>query len=449
MKRLVLSAVLLAAAMLGFAQAPFTIVRPADGSKVRETVKVLLPKHSIPPGGYVGVYLNGEFVEAVVPSVQGDYHVYMLDTKARGIQDGVHNLEFVLYVDYNGRPEVTERSSVEITVANQASIPIPADGFLLRYRFQPGQQYIYNLKQQVSQASISDDQNRLGGRGVEQGSLTENIRLQYVVANRYGDGDALLRVLALPEKGKNFLLFTQPGTQQASTFRKQDMNPIFMRLTNTGMEEFSSIPVYFGLFGNSGKSATPVQMFAIYPLPTLPNKRVKPGDIWQSRFQLPIPELAALGNSDSLVFSVPARAEFVGVEWQSGHPCAKIKHTFAMGGAPGMTANFSENLVALEETVWFALDKGTVVRVVRSETIETREVVRAPQPGTRGTGFPPGFEGQEFDPEYFNSLPPEQQQMLIEQGRMGGMPPGGVGRPTQQQPPQLQRIRIQQVFSLE
>ena len=43
MKRLVISLVFAASAALVLAQAPFTIVRPADGAKVREDVRVLIP----------------------------------------------------------------------------------------------------------------------------------------------------------------------------------------------------------------------------------------------------------------------------------------------------------------------------------------------------------------------------------------------------------------------
>src|SRR5690242_9699237 len=49
------------AASAAVAQAPFTIVRPADGSKVREKVHILIPKSSIPPGGYIGLFLNHKF----------------------------------------------------------------------------------------------------------------------------------------------------------------------------------------------------------------------------------------------------------------------------------------------------------------------------------------------------------------------------------------------------
>ncbi|MBI3721090.1 MAG: hypothetical protein HY248_00930, partial [Fimbriimonas ginsengisoli] len=93
---------LMLAGLAGFAiaQAPFTIVRPTDGSKVREKVRILFPKDSVPRGGYVGVFLNNRFSEALVPDPKGKFYEYLLDTKARKVKDGPLKIELVLYVDY-------------------------------------------------------------------------------------------------------------------------------------------------------------------------------------------------------------------------------------------------------------------------------------------------------------------------------------------------------------
>src|SRR5476649_542729 len=87
MKRWIGSLMLAGLTSVVLAQAPFTIVRPADGAKVRETVHVLIPKGSIPPGGYVGIFLGGKFLEATVPPLKGKYYDYALDTKKLGLPD--------------------------------------------------------------------------------------------------------------------------------------------------------------------------------------------------------------------------------------------------------------------------------------------------------------------------------------------------------------------------
>ena len=56
MKRCIATLLSLSLAGLVLAQAPFTIVRPADGSKVREKVHFTIPLNSVPAGGYIGVF---------------------------------------------------------------------------------------------------------------------------------------------------------------------------------------------------------------------------------------------------------------------------------------------------------------------------------------------------------------------------------------------------------
>src|SRR5579862_9296542 len=146
MKRLLAAVIGICVVGSVMAQSSFTIVRPADGSKVREKVRVLIPKNSIDPGTYVGVFLNGKFIEAVVPPVSGNYRVYTLDTKGRQIPDGEMKLELVKY-EGGDTPRIADRSSINFTVGNHMNIPIPAGGVRLRYGFSMGQQMIYDVYQ--------------------------------------------------------------------------------------------------------------------------------------------------------------------------------------------------------------------------------------------------------------------------------------------------------------
>src|SRR5580704_5902224 len=105
----------IAAAAMG--QANFTIVRPGNDSHVREKVHILFPLGSIPPGGYVGIFLNGQLIDAMVPTGHGKNQEYVLDTKARGLPDTKpgkpDRLEAKLYVDYNDQPRITKTSSID------------------------------------------------------------------------------------------------------------------------------------------------------------------------------------------------------------------------------------------------------------------------------------------------------------------------------------------------
>src|SRR5690348_16023033 len=74
--RVVAGLALLSAACLGGQpastqnEAPFTIRRPPDGATVREKVHVLVPLASIPTGGYVAYYIDGQFRVALAPSAE-------------------------------------------------------------------------------------------------------------------------------------------------------------------------------------------------------------------------------------------------------------------------------------------------------------------------------------------------------------------------------------------
>jgi len=135
---------------VAWAQAPFTIVRPLDGARVRETVQVRFPIVSVPQGGFIGVSLDGKFVEAVAPSAlrsdsEKRHYIYAWDTKGRNVPDGTHTLELTLYSGTEGgSPRVLARSSVRVIVEN--GIQPPAEGIRLQYRWLPiGKTVRYNV----------------------------------------------------------------------------------------------------------------------------------------------------------------------------------------------------------------------------------------------------------------------------------------------------------------
>ncbi len=375
--------------------APFTIVRPADGSRVREKVRVLLPKGSVPQSGYVGVFLGGKFIEALKPDLQGKYHVYTLDTKGRGIPDGPLKLEMVLYVDFNEQPRIVDRSSIDVRIANKA-VPIPAGGTRLRYRWVPGTELVYTMLQRVAVSTISENQNQLGGRATEFPAEFEKIRLSYSVEQAYGNGDGLLRLQALPIKGRDFADLTVSGETEPKRYRDYEMASIYMRVKSTGHEVFGTItPPYVPLEGTSGE-AQRLDLFAAFPLPTLPTKAVREGSSWQSRFQQGKIDLEKLYNVTSVVSTFPARGEVVSTEWEMGRPCVKIKHSIAAGttsleGAKlrKSGAAFADNKLSLTEQIWFALDTRQVIKIIRDQTVE----IRTQAPGGFGGGPSGGSAG--------------------------------------------------------
>jgi hypothetical protein len=382
------------------AQGSFTIVRPFDGSKVREMVKVLFPKNSVPEGsGYVGIFIDGDFLEAVAPKLSADkkYYEYLLDTKK--LEDGTHKLEAKLYVDYSNQPRIVDTSSVDVTVANKSSIAVPEDGFKLRYSFNVGQERIYRLQQRIITNVISEeDQKKQGSRPYQIQEDGESLRLMYACDNAYGNGDGLMRMQIVPDKGvkgREYAYITVPPDTAPKKYYPADMASIYMRITPQGREVFGAIPDYFGLEGNVGIGQR-FSLFAAFPLPTLPSKGVRPGDTWQPNFQNGVINESNPYVQKSVVEVVPARGELLGVEWEMGHPCAKIKNSISLGSATkkGVGGKAGEQIadrkVSLEETIWFALDTRVVVKYFRDETIEGKADFGLTTGGRTGGGAPTG-----------------------------------------------------------
>ncbi len=401
------------------AQAPFTIVRPVDNAKVREKVKVLIPKGSIPPAGYIGVFLGGKFLQATVPSLDpsGKYYEYVLDTKGLGLEDTQPGhpmkLEVALYVDYNEQPRIVDRSSVDINIANHANINL-GSGRVLRYSFHPGTQMIYNLEQRITEASIDQSQLDAGGKAAELPASAENLRVLYAIDNSYGGGDGLVRIQPLLPHGKEYFIHTFDPAQGPQQITEDDFSAMYMRITSTGRQVFSNLPAYFPPEGSTGAGVVN-NVFIRAALPVLPAKKVKPGDSWSTSILRPSPDLDLNNawNAKTLFVSRPARGEFQSVEWEMDHPCAKIVNTIINPTAAGIKET---------QTFWFALDTGKVVKIVEDTTETQKETQPGGAPGMTMPGRPGGPSG--FGPAGIpGGLPPG----ATKGGRDGGNAAGRVG----------------------
>lgn len=432
---------------MAFGQSSFTIVRPFDGSKVRETIKVLMPKSSVPEGtGYVGVFLDGNFVEAMTPkpSKDGKYLEYPLNTK--DIADGSHKLELKLYVDYSSQPRIVDTSSVDIVVANKSSIEVPEGGISLRYAFNPGTESIYRLEQrQVVNVISENDQKKSGDRPFQISEDGEAIRLLYACDNAYSNGEGLMRLQVLADKGVNnreYAMLTTTGATGPKKFYPENMAPIYMRITSTGREVFGSVPDYFGFEGNVG-AGNRLGLYASFPLPVLPSKNVRPGDTWQAAFQQGALDLNKKSEVNTVVNTSVARGEFVGVEWEQGHPCAVIKNSIAAGSpvkakVGSQFQDIADRKISVQETIWFALDTKKIVQYYRDITTEGKGDFgfTAGGGGAPAGGAPPGGGGGRAGakgPADF-SMTKGRPDSLRQQ--RGGRPPAGGGPPAGGRGPQ-------------
>jgi hypothetical protein len=474
------TAILLGLAMAGsiLGQGTFTIRRPVEGQTVRETVDIRIPRNSVPGGGYLGIWVNGKFLEATVPELSGGDYLYRLDTKARKIADGPAKIEVVLYVDFNDRPRVVNRSSVNVKVDNAASIRVGAEGLRLRYEFSPGMEKVYRVENRVSFATITDQQNRAGGRAAELPIEAERFRYLYAVDNVFRDGGqttGMVRAQMLPLPGLDYVRVTTESSQQPRRYSRDQLAPLYMRLTDTGREIFGAVPLYVPMAGSSFSFST-LDLYALIPLPVLPSRPVRPGDSWQSPFQGSTLDISRVFETKRLTSSFPARGTLEGIEWEGGRRTARIRNSIEFGASSEegrmlqtQGRAFADDKITLNELVWFDIDRGVVTKLERDITIDRKldgaQAGGGAPGGTTGPNNGGGRPGEGNMGERRRGGPPGGQPDMFFQFQddeggqrgMGGARGGGGGfgrgqrRGAGQSQPQAQfvRIRTQTIMTLE
>lgn len=443
MKRSLLALLMLGVFTVASAQSTFTIRRPVDGSTVREVVTVRFPRNSVPIGGYVGIFVNGQFLEAVVPEDTGQELVYRLDTKARQIPDGRLNIEAVLFVDFQEQPRIVDRSSVTLNLDNSTSIRVPEGGFRLRYNWTPGREFIYDLSMRRTISYLTRSQFQANRRVPEITLEEERFRFLYAVDRLFENGDGLVRMQPLPPRGQDFAFITPAGATEPRRYWAWEMAPIYMRLTNVGRPVFGSVPLYFPLEGTTGQGSV-IDLFGFYFLPVLPSQGVRPGQTWNAPFLTP-----ALGEQpgselgpqvferDQITRTLPVRASFLGVEWERGVPCAKLRYTISVNPAAGRGGVLEEIVQEIDELVWFDLRRGIPLRIESTVTVVTpieaaeaaRQVIGSPTRG--GGGGPAGGGAPQGGGLPGRGMPDQDEDRSIFQ--QGGIPttggPAQIGRP--------------------
>lgn len=435
------------AVTMAFAQSSFTIVRPLDGATIREMTKVLVPVSSVPSRGYIGVFIDGQFVEATVPkkSKDGKMYEYMLDTKA--MKEGAHKLELKLYVDYASQPRVTDTTSVDVIVGNIKGIDVPEDGIKMRYSFNVGLERIYKLQTKEVTSLISEtDQKKSASRPFEFSEEGESITLLYSVDNRYTNGEGLVRMQVVPDRGvknREFAFLTTTGSSEPKKFYPDNMAPIYMRISPTGREVFGAVPDYFGFESTGTGAGSRIGLYASFPLPVLPTKSIKVGDSWGTLIQQGALNMEKLHTVNSVTRKIAdGRGEFLRVEWEMGRRCAVIKNSIAVGkAAPTRSAaaaaeGMDVSKITMDETIWFDIDNGVIVKFFRDQTVEGKADFGAVAGGGGGAGSAPGAPrsgpaggGAGRSPDDFQVKPstPNMQRGGAPRGAPTGPPPGAGG----------------------
>jgi hypothetical protein len=291
---------------------------------------------------------------------------------------------------------------------------------------------------------------------------------------------------ALPNKGKEYADLTTTQSLTQKRYYKNQMAPIYMKVSNTGLERFAALPPSVGLFETTAGGADPLSLYAAYPLPTLPEKAIRPGDTWQTSFLEGELDLSKYPNIDSVTKKLPAVGSFLGVEWERGHPCAKIRKEIEVEDVeradPTQTApqvdaggnKIAKDKISMVETIWFALDSKKILKVVRDTTIDRKGQMQ--MGGGMGGSMGPGRGGPSGGPagvgkgggggttsgDWSGEVPLRQRPGGAPQGpgRPGGpgmqggpgmgMPGGqGGGFGAGQSVATFIRVRIMQTFTLE
>ena len=379
---------------VAWAQAPFTIVRPLDGARVRETVQVRFPIRSVPQGGFIGVSIDGKFVEAVAPaSLRSDrergHYIYEWNTKARNVPDGQHTIELTLYSGTEGgNPRVLARSSVRVIVANE--IKPPAGGIRLQYRWlPPGKIVRYNMTYTVKEST----EIQYSGLTPEENTLYELRFKGDLNVLDWRNNLGLISWIVFPPAVRG-----APGQYEVLTGK--NFAPVYQEVESTGRVRYQNARI-----GEQLQQEYDVLYYWVGDLAIIPPKPLKPGDRWTGTIVLGNP-LRSGDISEVAEDQVPAAARLERFEWERGYKCAKIVYEFT-GNLPGDVdvggIRLEKAKIKFRRETYFAYDIGQIVRQRTTIEIETTQREQAgASGGFMGGGAPPmggrgGFAGGDED----------------------------------------------------
>lgn len=412
------------AATAAFAQAPFTIVKPGDGAKVRETVPITMPRNSVPEGSFIGITIDGKFLEAVVPKPNAakTHLVYWLDTKKMGIVDGWHQLGVTLFSNVNGRQQAVDRSEVKVHVGNHAGINVPENGLAIRYRYLRGSKWTYGVTVGLDLSTLSEAQNKLGGRAAQLPFAQENWRFMFSIED-VRNGLGLVRSQFLPYRGKDYIVMQSAGDEGATQHFQRDFAPLYRLLKPTGAEVYADIPTYYNISG-TGAGELDTLLIGAMTLPILPTDRLQVGESWQGAMDIAASSIATVRLTGKAANRIPARGTFEAVEWEQGEPCAKLRYEIEQASGDRGSKElelagreFKDNdRLRIEQLVWVSLRNGKLIRQDMVMEADTKVTTNSGGPGG-GMAAPGGEPGPAGGPTPAGGRG---------RGGRGGMAVGGI-----------------------
>jgi len=368
------------------AEKPLEILEPKDGAQVREKVAIKIARNSIPPEGFVAIYIDGRFKMALAPQtleeleekkLDGNTPVsYVWDTKLpistdtslaaedRIARDGPHLIEIR---SYRQDGEEVERARAQVNLKNSVDAATNKPVRLWYNAGPVGQGYVLEHMVDLEATASAGRGGSFGGAPAAGGDkLTHLETTKYLVSI-----EDLMPATGLGfwrERRESPIIITVNGTKQIV---RLDSSSRYYSLTRTGdvlrskvMERENRVPI-------------------LNPL-DLPGRPHRMNESFTTNLRL---HLGAYIPGALNVERVEATID--GMEWQHGEECARIRLTFLAGNAKLniLSLNLRDAAFEVEQgttTVWFSEKTN---RVIRAETELTGNlVVEIAQAGGGGLG---------------------------------------------------------------
>jgi hypothetical protein len=295
-----------------------------------------------------------------------------------------------LFSSVNGRHQAVDTTEARVHVGNHAGINVPDNGMLIRYKWNKGAQWIYNVTMGMDLSTLSEAQNRMGGRAAQLPFSSENWRFLFAVDD-VRNGLGLVRSQFLPYKGKDYLVLTTSDSGEPRQVFQKEFAPLYRLLRPTGAEVYADIPNYFEIEG-TGTGDLSTSLIGFIGLPILPTERLMVGDSWQAAIDMMQPSIMAVRRTGVAASRIPARGTFEAVEWEKGEPCVKLRYelTQAVGSRSSRELElagreFRDNdRLRIEELAWISVRSGKLVRL--DAVIEADTKVANPNAGGGNAG---------------------------------------------------------------
>ncbi len=405
-----------------------TIDSPTEGRAVRDKVKIVIPRASLPVSGtqtkFLTVKIDGRFhaaIEANPASTDGKAPVnpnivYIWDTKQlindpllpedqRRYKDGMHEILIEAHgIGAGDKDIITDSAKVTVNLKNLIARADPAPPIRLNYRYHLGQQSTYRVS---TSAEILDPT----GYSLTGGMVPLRGRFDVFqsIEDIQPDGAALIRY-----KVERNSAFTQ--TYGQLTGLMQQFNSVYKLIDITGRTIDDNV-----LASKLGTQVTDC-------LIRLPRQPIQVGDMWSTSFKMKLEGLAPTTKFEGA-------ATLDALEWDSGFECARISSNLTGDSTFGFFGPTPARVNATN-TSYFAYKVGKLIRdttvIEFTSTMDTATLASIQQQMSMGADTTGGMSMPSMPGSSVSSAPSPSRGPLVPSGNSSGlgMPTPVIGAPS-------------------